>query len=109
MDYKNFQEVAFSLTQTKAIRLGSMVMSGIQIPDDAAFNSKTMEIQASYDGTDFAPVYDSEGAKLVVSLGAKRFIPLFLNDFTGAVYVKFVASESLDGKKIIIGYTEILR
>lgn len=109
MSIKKFEELTFSTTETPSLYLESRALSGIQLPDDIAFNSKTMEIQASFDGKNFAPVYDNEGVKLIISLGAKRFIPLFLNDFSSPVYVKFIASESLDGKTITVGYTEIFK
>lgn len=108
MTSKSNETVTFTLTESSEIYTDKRVVACLYIPNDAAFNSKTLDVYASVDETNFAPIYDNEGDKLVITLGANRVIPLLLNDLSGAVKIKFVASGDLTDKYIIVGMVNVL-
>jgi len=82
------------------------IPSGIIIPNDAAFNGKTLEVQVSDGGSGaYYPLYDMDGAKFTITLGANRAIYFDMGNFVGWKFLKFVASGSLDGKTMIVAYS----
>jgi hypothetical protein len=98
----------FTNTTSSIINLAnSDVVTGIIIPNDAAFNSKTLDVLISFDGTNFFTWYDYEGNKFTVTTGAARFVPIDFNTLLAIKAIKFEASASVDGKYIEVTYADV--
>lgn len=100
METKEYTELLFTTTDSEILYAAKHVLTALVIPEDVAFNTKSLTVKAGYEKTDLKEVYDQDGAAVVVQIGSARYIYLNLQDFSGATYLQFVASASLDGKKI---------
>ena len=95
--------LTFSTTASSAASLSNNdSLVGIIIPDDVAFNSKTLSVLVSYDETTFFPLYDTNGNAASIVLGAARYIPFEILNTLGVKAIKFTASASLDTKTISV-------
>ena len=98
----------FATTTSSVVNLANTdVVTGIIVQNDAAFNSKTLDVLISFDGTNFFTWYDYEGNKFTITTGAARFIPIDFNTLLGIKAIKFEASASVDGKYVEVTYADV--
>jgi len=73
--------VANGGTESSPTDLNGQVLIGVDVP--AAVTSTTAELQTSIDNSTWKPVYDREGNKYTLALGASRYIALPPGDIAG--------------------------
>jgi len=107
MNTKEYTQITFSGTDSEILYMAKHVLTALVIPDDVAFDTKSLTIKAGEGKTDLKEVYDLDGAAIVVQIGSNRYVYLDLQNFAGATYLQFIASASLDGKSIKVVMFEV--
>jgi hypothetical protein len=80
-------------TESSMTQLSGHVLIGVAVP--AAITSTTAELQTSADaGATWLPIYDREGNKYTLALGASRYIALPPGDIAGLHNVRLKVGSS---------------
>lgn len=89
-------DIASGDTISASQDLRGFALTGISTP--AALDSTSADLEVSSDGVNWVPVYDREGNKLTVVLGAGRHIALSPADLPGfrLLRLRLDAAESAD-------------
>ena len=77
------------------------------VPNDAAFNSKTLTFKCGVDPNNLFPLANMTDGIITVVLAAGRTIALDLPYFAGITHVQMIASGSLTGKSITVIFREL--
>lgn len=84
----NYVDVLFDISvdddQTEVINLGGRVLTGIYMP--AAWTAAALTFLASYDGTNFFPIYDDTGTEVSVTAAASTFITINPSTWFGTLH-----------------------
>lgn len=96
--------IASSGTTSNAIDVRDNAIVGLIMP--AAMTGATLTVQFSIDNSTFSTVYDTAGNALTITVTASAYIGLFLSDFVGAGWVKFVSASAEAAERTI---TAVLR
>jgi hypothetical protein len=87
--------IASSATVSDSITVPTNGRSLIGIIIPAAMTGSTLTFKASYDGTNYDPVYfESTLLSITIPTGARRFIALDPKYFDGALYLQLVSGSA---------------
>ena len=104
---KHNQVIKFTGTDSEKIYLDSKTAAALIIPDDSAFNSKTLTFKAGIAPDSLFTLKDMNGANITVTLSAATVIALDLPYFAGITHLQLIASGSLTDKTITVIFREL--
>lgn len=104
---KETQVLKFTGTDSEVMYVDSKTAAALIIPNDSAFNSKTLTFKAGIEESALFTLKDMNGANITVTLSAATVIALDLPYFAGITHLQLIASGSLTGKSITVIFREL--
>jgi hypothetical protein len=78
--------IANGASLSSAVNIGSKTVLGVVMP--AAWTTANLTFQVSYDGTNYANLYDKDGTEYTVTAAASRHIYVEPAQWVGVKYIK---------------------
>lgn len=104
---KETKELKFTNTDSEKLYVNAKTIAAIIIPNDAAFDGKTLTFKAGVSRDNLFTLKDMNGAVITVTLSASSLIALDLPYFVGITHIQLIASDALTGKSITVIFREL--
>lgn len=104
---KETKELKFTNTESEKLFVNAKTIAAIIIPNDVAFNGKTLTFKAGVSRDNLFTLKDMNGANVTVTLSSASVIALDLPYFVGVTYIQLIASDTLTGKTITVIFREL--
>lgn len=104
---KETQILKFTGTDSDKLYCHAKTVAALIIPNDAAFNSKTLTFKAGMDSENLFTLTDMDGVVINANLAAATVIALDLPYFAGISHLQLIASGLLTGKSITVIFREL--
>ena len=86
-------------TKSNALDVGGHGLVGMIMP--AAFTGTSVTFEGSWDGTNFFPIYNTDGTQFSATVSTSRLIAFAPSDFVSCRLVKIVSSSTEGADRVI--------
>ena len=107
MPNKEIKVLKFANTESAKLYVNAKTIAALIIPNDAAFDGKTLTFKAGVSTDNLSTLKDMNGSVITVTLSAASVIALDLPYFAGITHIQLIASGSLDGKFVTVIFREL--
>lgn len=107
MAVKATQDIKFTGTDSATLFVDSRTIAALIVPDDAAFNGKTITFKAGKAENQLFTLTDMNGAVITATISAAKVVALDLPYFVGVTHIQLIASGALTDKTITVIFREL--